>query len=156
MDWSVDALIVIGKKPMTKYWIGVASRDHVMKGVEGGFCQLGHGKMSAVRRLSPDDWIAYYSPRTEIRGGDPVQAFTAIGRIKSAEPYLFDMGRGFVPARRDVAFVACKQAPIRPLIDRLGFIKNKKNWAYPFRLGILSVPAEDFRLIAEAMQADMG
>jgi hypothetical protein len=90
-----------------------------------------------------------------MRGGEPVQAFTAIGRIKSAEPYVFDMGSGVVPARRDVAFVACKQAPIRPLIDRLGFIKNKKSWAYPFRLGILSVPAEDFRLIAEAMQADL-
>ena|SRR5664279_630830 len=36
-----------------RYWIGVASRDHVMKGVVGGFCQLGHGKAAPVKRLSP-------------------------------------------------------------------------------------------------------
>ena len=34
--------------PETRYWIGVASRDHVARGVAGGFCQLGHGKASAV------------------------------------------------------------------------------------------------------------
>ncbi|MGG1220830.1 EVE domain-containing protein, partial [Priestia endophytica] len=27
-----------------RYWVGVASRDHVMKGVQGGFAQLCHGK----------------------------------------------------------------------------------------------------------------
>jgi hypothetical protein len=140
---------------MPKYWIGVASRDHVMKGIEGGFCQLCHGRMSAVRRLSPGDWIVYYSPRSEMRGGEAVQAFTAIGKIKTGEPYLFDMGLGFVPPRRDVDFVACTEAPIRPLIDRLGFIENKKSWGYRFRFGILDVPAEDFKLIAAAMNADV-
>jgi hypothetical protein len=139
---------------MPKYWIGVASRDHVRRGVAGGFCQLSHGKMPAVRRLSPGDWIAYYSPRTELRGGEPLQAFTAIGRVKEGEPYLFDMGGGFVPARRDVAFVECNEAPIRPLIERLGFIKSKKNWAYPLSFGILEISGEDFRLIEEAMGVD--
>jgi hypothetical protein len=28
----------------TLYWIGVALKDHVLKGVAGGFCQLCHGK----------------------------------------------------------------------------------------------------------------
>jgi hypothetical protein len=142
------------EQEMPKYWIGVASRDHVKTGVAGGFCQLAHGKMSPVRRLSPGDWIAYYSPRTELRGGDPLQAFTAIGRVKDGDPYLFDMGGGFVPARRDVAFMPCSEAPIRPLIDRLTFIKSKKNWAYPFRFGILEIPGKDFQLIAEAMGVD--
>ena len=36
---------------MARYWIGVASRDHVMRGVAGGFCQLGHGKAAPVKRL---------------------------------------------------------------------------------------------------------
>jgi hypothetical protein len=135
----------------TKYWIGVASRDHVSTGVKGGFCQLGHGKLSAVRRLSLDDWIVYYSPRTQLNGGEPLQSFTAIGRIADREPYLFDMGNGFVPARRNVAFVEAREAPIKPLIAKLDFIKNKRNWAYPFRFGILSIAENDFRLIAQAM-----
>ncbi len=75
------------------YWIGVASRDHVLKGVAGGFCQLGHGKAAPVKRLAPGDWIAYYSPRTAYEGGEPVQAFTAIGRIKLGEAYQGRHGR---------------------------------------------------------------
>ncbi len=79
----------------SRYWIGVASRDHVLRGVEGGFCQVCHGKSNPLKRLTPNDWMIYYSPRTEINGGDTVQAFTAIGQIKKGEPYLFDMGNDF-------------------------------------------------------------
>jgi hypothetical protein len=136
-----------------KFWIGVASKDHVLKGIEGGFCQLGHGKMSAVRRLAAGDWIAYYSPRLTLDSDDPLQAFTAIGEVQPGEPYLFEMGNGFVLARRNVRFLKAKDAPIRPLINDLAFITNKKNWAYPFRLGTLSVSREDFEVIAKAMGA---
>jgi hypothetical protein len=45
---------------VTRYWIGIASSDHVEKGIQGGFAQLGHGKLAPIRRLSPGDWIAYY------------------------------------------------------------------------------------------------
>ena len=62
-----------------RYWLGVASRDHVKTGVAGGFCQLSHGKSGPLMRIRPGDGIVYYSPRTEMRGGDPVQGFTAIG-----------------------------------------------------------------------------
>ena len=140
----------MGIQPMA-YWIGVASKDHVQAGADGGFCQLCHGKASAVGRLSPGDWIAYYSPRTQMKGGEAVQAFTAIGRVKPGEPYPFDMGNGFVPARRDVNFYSAHDAPVRPLINRLSFIKDKSNWAYPFRFGILRVAKPDFATIAEAM-----
>jgi hypothetical protein len=136
----------------TRYWIGVASRDHVMKGVAGGFCQLGHGKAAPVKRLSPGDWIAYYSPRTALDGGEPVQAFTAIGRIKPGEAYQGDMGGGFHPTRRDIAFLErAAEAPIRPLLDRLSFTSGKSSWGYAFRRGSFAVSAEDFLIIAEAI-----
>src|SRR5260221_1780149 len=136
----------------TRYWIGVASRDHVMKGLAGGFCQLGHGKAAPVKRLSPGDWIAYYSPRTALEGGEPVQAFTAIGRIKPGEPHQGDMGGGFHPTRRDVDFLErASEAPIRPLLERLSFTRDSPSWGYAFRRGSFAVSAEDFALIAEAM-----
>ena len=100
-----------------KYWVGVASLDHVKAGVAGGFCQLGHGKHSAVARLSPGDRIVYYSPKTEMGAGDPVQSFTAIGEVLPGEVYMGNMGSGFVPARRDVRFFEASDAPIRPLLD---------------------------------------
>jgi hypothetical protein len=134
----------------TRYWIGVASRDHVMKGVAGGFCQLSHGKAAPVRRLSPGDWLAYYSPREKMDEGAPVQAFTAIGRIKPGEPYEGAMGSGHA-LRRDVAFLEANEAPIRPLLDQLSFTMGRQSWGYAFRRGSFEVTAVDFRLIAKAM-----
>jgi hypothetical protein len=139
------------KEPATRYWIGVASADHVARGVDGGFCQLCHGKSAPVRRLSPGDWIVYYSPRTGFRGGEPVQAFTAIGRVRPGDSYAFDMGGGFVPTRRDVEFARCRAAPIRPLIDRLAFIRDKRSWGQAFRRGIVAIDCADFKTIAAAM-----
>jgi predicted RNA-binding protein len=47
--------------------------------------------------------------------------------------------------------MACKEVPIKPLIDALSFIKSKTHWGAAFRFGYLKVPAHDFSLIAEAM-----
>ena len=138
-----------------RHWIGVASADHVARGVEGGFCQLGHGKAAPVRRLSPGDLIVYYSPRKQFQGGDPLQAFTAIGRVRSRDPYAFDMGGGFVPTRRDVEFLPCRSAPIRPLIERLSFIRDKRSWGYAFRSGVVAIDRNDFEIIAAAMAVDV-
>lgn len=134
-----------------RYWIGVASRDHVRVGVEGGFCQLCHGKGAPIRRLSPGDRIVYYSPRTEMGAGEPVQAFTAIGEILEGEPYPSDMGNGFVPARRDVRFLEAREAPIRPLLEDLSFTRGRTSWGYPFRRGVIEIDADDFAVIAAAM-----
>jgi hypothetical protein len=116
-----------------RFWIGVASRDHVRRGVAGGFCQLGHGKSAPIRRLAPGDWIAYYSPRESFPDGAPLQAFTAIGEVQPGEPYAVDMGEGFVPTRRDVRFRA------------------KPSWGAVFRRGLVEVTGDDFARIAAAM-----
>ena len=137
---------------MPRYWIGVASRDHVLLGVAGGFCQLGHGKAAPVKRLSPGDWIAYYSPRTAYSGGELLQAFTAIGRIAPGEPYIADQGGGFRPTRRDVSFAErAHEAPIRPLLDRLTLTRGKPSWGAALRRGLVEVSGRDFQVIAQAM-----
>lgn len=94
-----------------RYWIGVASKDHVLKGGEGGFCQLCHGRNNPLKRLNPGDWIIYYSPRAALNDGKRVQAFTAIGQVLAGEPYRFNMGDEFV-FRRDVQFVAAQETLI--------------------------------------------
>ena len=135
-----------------RFWIGVASRDHVLEGVEQGFCQLCRGKSNPLKRLSPNDWLIYYSPRTTMNGGELVQAFTAIGQILEREPYCFDMGNGFVPYRRDVRFLAAQEASIRPMLHNLSFIQNKQSWGYVFRFGLFEIPETDFERIAMVMQ----
>lgn len=64
------------------------------------------------------------------------------------------MSPDFKPNRVDVQFVKCNEAPIKPLIEALSFIKNKTHWGAALRFGYLKIPAEDFALIARAMGAE--
>lgn len=136
---------------MRNHWIGVVSRSHVQRGVAGSFIQLNHGKRQPVSRLKAGDLLAMYSPRTEYPDGAPLQAFTALGRVRSGEIYQVEMAPDFKPYRVDVDFIDASEAPIRPLIERLSFIKDKQHWGAAFRYGQLKVPAEDFACIAAAM-----
>ena len=136
---------------MTGYWIGVASADHVQRGLAGGFMQLGHGKAAPLRRVQPGDRIVYYSPTAVLGAKDGLQSFTALGTVREGEPYEGTMGIGVIPWRRDVAWATAKPAPIKPLLDQLDFTKGNKNWGYQLRLGLVAITEHDFALIAEAM-----
>jgi hypothetical protein len=46
-----------------KYWIIVASKDHLQRGLAGGFIQANHGKAAKLKRMSLGDWIIFYSPK---------------------------------------------------------------------------------------------
>ena len=137
-----------------RFWVGVVSREHVMRGVEGGFAQLCHGKAAPLRKMKAGDWLVYYSPAEKMGKGEPVQAFTAIGRVCEGDAYEFRMSDDFTPFRRDVEFVPAAAAPIRPLLPELSFIRDKKHWGAAFRFGQLSIPEDDFRRIAGAMGVD--
>jgi hypothetical protein len=133
------------------FWVAVASREHVRRGINGGFCQVCHGKGGPLKQMTADDWIVYYSPTEQFGEKGPCRRFTAIGRVKPREPYQFQMSEDFIPWRRDIDFVAAQEAPIEPLIDSLEFIQNKQRWGFPFRRGCFSVSKRDFLLIAASM-----
>jgi hypothetical protein len=137
---------------MTRYWIGVASKDHVDAGVAGGFCQTDHGKSVGLEKLRPGDWIVYYAPKMEMGAGETVRAFVAIGEIQPGEPYQVEMTPEFHPWRRDVNFRAdAQQADIYPLLDDLSFITDRSHWGIKFRRSLFEVSEADFRRIAVAM-----
>lgn len=135
------------------FWIGVVSREHVQVGVKGGFIQLNHGKKAPVQRLHAGDGLVMYSPRKAYPDGEPLQSFTAIGTVTTGEVYQVTMSEDFKPYRVDVKFAKSKEAAIKPLIEKLSFIRSKTHWGAAFRFGYLKVPAEDFVLIASAMGA---
>ena|SRR5271170_3287506 len=136
---------------MTTFWIGVASREHVRAGVEGGFCQLSHGKSAPLERIKPGDRIVYYSPRERMRAGATVQAFTAIGEILDGEVRRGVMPGGFTPCRRDVRFFTATEAPISPLLEILSFTRGRSSWGFAFRRGSFKIERDDYRMIARAM-----
>lgn len=136
----------------TKYWIGIASKDHIMTGVAGNFCQLGHGKHAPVKRLNPADWLIYYAPRTKLKGGDKVQAFVALGQIQEGDPYLVGMSMDFSAWRRNISYQDVRSANIHDLLDQLNFITDRKHWGILFRRPMFEVSESDFNLIARAME----
>ena len=137
-----------------QFWIGVVSRAHVQIGVSGGFVQLNHGKKAPLQKLQAADGFVYYSPKTSYPTGEPCQMFTAIGVVKNGEVYQADMGDDFHPFRVDVHFLNVNETAIKPMLDKLSFIKDKTHWGAAFRFGHLKVPAQDFKIIAEAMGCD--
>ena len=46
------------------------------------------------------------------------------------------------------------RAPVRPLIGRLGFVRDKgSHWGMAFRRGLFAVTPEDFAVIEAALRA---
>lgn len=136
---------------MARYWVGVASRVHVRRAVEGGFCQLNHGKEAPLKRIERGDRILYYSPREEIRTGEPVQAFTAIGAILDDVPFRFDQSQSFRPFRREVDYFKAEDAAIHPLLETLSFSRGKSAWGQVLRRGFFEIQKADHDVIAAAM-----
>jgi hypothetical protein len=133
-----------------KAWLGVVSRAHVRRGVTEGFAQVCHGKAGPLRRMQPGDYLVYYSPTLEM-GGEPLRAFTALGRVQDAEVFQFDMGGGFVPYRRRIAYeTAAREVPLAELKDRLELCASP-SWGMALRRGHLPLSDHDFRLIAAAL-----
>ena len=135
---------------MSGNWIAVACAEHVSHGRQGGFIQVCHGKGAPLRRVLPGARIAYYSPTTQMGGRDKCQAFTAIGTVKNSKPYQADMGFGFKPFRREVAWHEAESMPIAILQAQLAFTQEK-NWGYRLRQGVIEISDADMTLIAEAM-----
>ena len=136
-------------------WAAVALAEHVRHGRVHGFMQVCHGKMAPLRRTHLGDRVVCYSPTEAFRGKDGLQSFTAVGVVRPGEPYAFDMGSGFCPLRRDVAWFEAMEVPIRPLLDRLDrleFSAGVRNWGYQLRFGLFAVSAADMDLISSAMQ----
>ena len=134
-----------------KYWILVASRDHVQRGVEGGFAQANHGKATALKRMQAGDEILYYSSKEVYGEETKCQRFTAIGEVVDDLVYQGTMGGGFVPFRRNDKYRPCREISILPLIGALDFIKDKTHWGAPFRFGVVEIEERDFQLISEQM-----
>jgi predicted RNA-binding protein len=136
-----------------RFFIGVASREHVLLGVRGGFAQFGHGKMVPARRLAKGDWVVYYSPKERISEPEQCQRFTALGKVVDEEPVQVEQAPGFVPWRRRIEYLEAREVEIRPLLDDLSFIPNKSKWGAAFRFGLIEISREDFLRITNRMVA---
>ncbi len=130
-------------------WIGVVSRDHVMIGVREGYAMLNHGKLGPLTKLSPGDWLIYYSPKTSYPAGKILKAFTAIGTVRDRAPYQVEMRPGMMGFRRDIDWCEATETPISSLTDQLEFTRS--SWGTMARRGLFEVNKADRQMIHRAM-----
>ncbi|MFB5651905.1 EVE domain-containing protein [Leptospira wolffii] len=138
-----------------RYWIVVASKEHAMIGFSQGIVQACHGKKAPLSRMRKGDWVLVYSSKEIFGESKAYRKFTTLARVEDEEIYSFEMSPDFHPFRRRVEYFPVSEVDILPLIDRLGFIPNKKSWGFPFRTGFLEIGEADFRLISERMGLDV-
>ena len=136
---------------MQKYWINVISKNHVLRGMQEGITQSGHGKEAPLKKMKKGDWIIFYSPKQSLEGDEKLQAFTAIGQLPDDITYQYEMSPNFKPFRRKVTFEKAKDVSILPLIEQLEFIKGEKHWGFMFRFGLFEISEKDFNTISQVM-----
>ncbi len=137
--------------PEPAFWISTVSLDDVEHDIAGGFVQDERPGDTRLRWLRRGDWIAMYSPRTTMRTGGAVQAFTAAGVVLDDEPVQVVVDDDHLPWRRQVEWRSTVAAAVRPLLPELRFVPDKQQWGYPFRRGLFRVAGDDFAVITTAM-----
>lgn len=135
---------------MAKCWMGVVSKDHVLLGVAGSFAQVCHGKKSALTRMKQGDWFVYYSPLEMFGDKKKLQAFTAIGVVRTGEVYQFEQSPDFKPFRIDIDYFNCKEVPVSELKSALAITQG--NWGMRIRSGHLELSLTDMKKLCDAMQ----
>ncbi|WP_258046023.1 EVE domain-containing protein [Leifsonia shinshuensis] len=146
-----------------RYWLGVVHHDHVLRGVAGGFAQVNHGARAPLERMGPSDGFVFYSPR-ESFDGEPLKQFTAVGRLADAEVFqatqgqqMHGAGGDFLPWRRRVDWDHdAVPTPIRPLLPSLDFTRDKRDWGYQLRAGLIELSRHDFDLIRSQLRHTPG
>jgi len=138
---------------MRKFFIGVATKDHVDMGVQEGFMQVCHGKKAQLLRLKKNDIIMYYCTSTIYGKKDNYQCITASGTVKDDKVYQFEISKDFIPWRRDVVFDKnLEPIKIKEILEDLAFIKNKNKWGVYFRPGLIEIKKEEYEIIIGKMK----
>ena len=143
----------------SRYFLIVASRDHVRSAIDGGFCQANHGKKAPLAQMKKGDGVLFYSAKetympksSGLKNKDDVyQRFTAVGTVKDDDVYQVKVTDGFQPYRRNMDFREGKDVSIRPLIEKLDFIRDKTHWGASLRFGFLKIAEGDFEIVEREM-----
>lgn len=136
-----------------KYWLGIVSKDHVLIGVQGKFAQVCHGKKGPLKRLQRNDWLVYYSPKQSLDSDNPIQEFTAIGKVSDDDVYEFEMNATFKPFRRKVDYLANTRALRIADVKSSLELTTTPNWGYQLRFGLLELSEHDFGIIHNKMKS---
>lgn len=135
----------------TKFWVVVTSRDHALDGATEGVVQVNHGKNGPLKRMSAGDKVLFYAGKKIYGQKELCQCFVALAILADDTIFQYEVSATFKPYRRKAVYRKVQEVEIRPLIDRLEFIKDKEKWGYIFRTGFFEINKHDFDLIESHM-----
>jgi EVE domain len=130
-------------------WLGVASAEHVRRGLALGIAQIGHGKRTGLARMHAGDTLVYYSPVERLGDRIPLQQFTALGEITDDEIWQAEEG-DFRPFRRRVHYAETAPIDLASVRDQL-HLTAKANWGYQLRRGLVPLDTHDVDVLRSAM-----
>lgn len=105
-----------------------------------------------MKRLRKGDGVVFYSPKLKYQHPEPCQKFTAIGRVLDEEAYQVLQMEDFEPWRREVEWKeGVMQIEIKPMLQDLDFVKDKRRWGMSVRRGFFEIAKDDFEMIERAM-----
>lgn len=133
------------------FWITSTDRKQADSGLEAGYAELAAGDHDANTRPDRGDFLVVYCDLTGDPDDDPVEAFTAMGRIADDGPEPFTGEDGETAYRRKVAFFSCIETRAHTLIGDLSFARDKENWRTTLVAGLRRIDTADFLVIAEAI-----
>lgn len=131
------------------YWIGVASVDHIELGVEGGFCQLCHGKSAPLNNMKAGDWLIYYAPKQSLKSKEPCQKFVALGQVLPGDTYSVEMAPGFIPFRKNIDFLNNSKPVSLQAVSEFPLWQEYRS---RLRVGHFQIPKDLFDFITSGMK----
>jgi hypothetical protein len=137
-----------------RYWLGVAPREQVLRGVSLGLAQANHRSRAGLEEMRESDGVVYYSPKTDTEG-ETLREFTAIGWVAEGAPGQTEQPRsgGYRPWRHQVDYdTDAAAASIRPLLTVLEFTRDDPDWGYQLRRGLIEISRHDYDLIRRQMR----
>lgn len=119
--------------------------------IADGFIQDKHGAKKGAERFKAGDRMILYASKTVFGGKEPYQKFIGLGTA-TGDVYEHVRDDGDVHWRQKVDWqAAAEDAPVKPLLEPLTFIKDVKRWGFPFMRGTFKIDEADAALIARAM-----
>ncbi|KAI8802549.1 hypothetical protein BJ742DRAFT_778101 [Cladochytrium replicatum] len=141
-----------------RYYLLVASRDHILKGIEGNFLQQRHPHR--LERLKAGDYIVVYAAKQQIgKDSKANRCRKVLGIAQAVDGNCLKLTAEEVLGTENAAACSSKVfyrktnlqfiddfvvKDFEPLIPRLGFVKNKSRWGLSLMRGFVEISKDDF------------
>jgi len=109
-----------------------------------------------INQVKKGDIILFYITREHLtKKGHPVHQFSSVvqcmGPSCQAINESINIFGSTYPQHLPIKIINQKKCDIKPLINKLSFMKNKENWGSAFMSGMRLIPENDYNIIISAL-----